>query len=77
MEKPLKVRMHRDIESKVRSITISLTPSGKVYVSVLVEKGIKVRNQRVDFLHKLSPAIIHENQVVVVEDLHVNYSLMN
>ncbi len=35
----------------------------------------KVRNQRIDFLHKLSSTIINENQVV--ENLHVKGLLQN
>jgi len=151
MEKPLKVRKHRQIDGIVKSITITLSPSGKVYVSMLVEREIlplekkekmvaidmglkdfavivdsdgniqkiphpryllrtekllkrqqkklsrkekfsknyqkqarkvaklheKVRNQRMDFLHKLSSAIIHENQAVVVEDLNTKGLLQN
>jgi len=151
MEKPLKVRKHRQIEGIVKSITITLSPSGKVHVSMLVEREVKplerngkvvaidlglkdfavivdsegnvkkiphpkyllrterllkrqqkklsrkekfsknyqkqarkvaklhekVRNQRMDFLHKLSSAIIHENQVVVVEDLNIKGLLQN
>ncbi|MEM5816129.1 MAG: RNA-guided endonuclease TnpB family protein, partial [Candidatus Aenigmatarchaeota archaeon] len=151
MEKPLKVRKHRQIDGVVKSIIISLSPSGKVHVSILVKKEIfslerkekvvaidiglkdfavivdsqgviqkvphpryllrtekllkrqqkklsrkekfsknyqkqarkvaklheKVKNQRMDFLHKLSSAIIHENQVVVVEDLNIKGLLQN
>lgn len=145
IEKPLKVRKHRHIDGTVKSITITFSPSGKVHVSILVEKELlrverkekvvaidiglkdfavivdsqggiqkvphpkyrlkterlfkrqqkklsgkekfsknyrkqarkvsvlheKIKNQRLDFLHKLSSTIIHENQVVVVEGLNI------
>jgi len=151
MEKPLKVRKHRHIDGTVKSITITLSPSGKVHVSMLVEREIlplekkekmvaidmglkdfavivdsegniqkishpkwitkmekrikreqrklarkqkgsknrekqriklaklheKLRNQREDFLHKLSKAIISENQAVVVEGLNIKGLLSN
>ena len=37
----------------------------------LNKKHFKVRNQRKDFLHKLSKSIIDENQVICIEDLQV------
>lgn len=37
----------------------------------------KVVNQRQDFLHKLSSKIIHENQVIVLEDLRVKSMQQN
>ncbi len=37
----------------------------------------KISNQRMDFLHKLSSAIINENQVIAVEDLNVKGMLKN
>ena len=37
----------------------------------------KLVNQRRDFLHKLSSKIIHENQVIVLEDLKVSNMLKN
>lgn len=37
----------------------------------------KIRNQRNDFLHKLSSKIINENQVIVIEDLKVKNMMKN
>jgi len=37
----------------------------------------KITNTRNDFLHKLSSAIIHENQVIISEDLNVKGMLKN
>lgn len=37
----------------------------------------KIKNQREDFLHKLSSKIINENQVVILEDLKVKNMLRN
>jgi putative transposase len=37
----------------------------------------KVKNQREDFLHKLSKEIINENQVIVLEDLKVKKMIKN
>jgi putative transposase len=143
----VKIELHRKFEGKIKSVTISKTPDGKYYASILVEtedprnkvvepksgacgidlglehfatvtndfgtykvehpkylhkgeerlkrlqkylsrkqKGSKnyekarlrlarqhayIANARNDFLHKLSKAIIDENQVVVVEDINV------
>ncbi len=45
---------------------------------VLVAKTYdKIRNQRIDFLHKLSKKYVEENQVIVVEDLKVQNMLKN
>ena len=43
----------------------------------LNKKHFKVRNQRKDFLHKLSKSIIDENQVICIEDLQVKKMLEN
>jgi putative transposase len=37
----------------------------------------KIRNQRLDFLHKLSTKLINENQVVCLEDLQVKNMVKN
>lgn len=42
------------------------------YKKVVARVYKQVSNSRQDFLHKLSRKLINENQVVVVEDLHVN-----
>ena len=144
---PLNIRWSRQLPSKdISSITISLTPSGKWFISILVEDpndytlslcdkvlgidlGIetfatlstgekvkmpdlkphykklkklqrkhakkkgksnrnkarikvarqheKISNIREDFHHKLSTRLIHENQVVVMEDLNVSGMVRN
>ncbi len=144
---PIRFIKHREIEGKVKSISITKTLTGKFYLNVLVEKEIeplvetskviaidvglthfcalstgrkvenpkhlikteqrikklqrqlsrkkkggrrfrilakriaklheKVRNQRDDFLHKLSKQIIRDNQAVVVEDLNVKGLVQN
>jgi putative transposase len=143
----IKAKLHREIEGAIKTVTVSLEPSGKYFASILSEvegdnpksstegkvigidlglthfaitsngtgkiskydnprhfakheknlkrkqqklakkqKGSKTRNKykrlvarvygrvsnsRQDFLHKLSRKIVNENQVVVVENLHV------
>jgi len=142
----VKAKIHRPIEGKIKTVTISKDPSGKYYASILLEtegenpissgegrvigvdlglkhfavtsdgnkvskydnprhlakheKNLKrkqqklarkqkgsnsrhkyrkvvarvyerVSNSRQDFLHKLSRKLVNENQVVVVENLHV------
>lgn len=37
----------------------------------------KIANQRKDFLHKLSTRLIHENQVICLEDLNVKWMMKN
>jgi len=37
----------------------------------------KIRNQRLDFLHKLSTKLINENQVICLEDLQVKNMIKN
>ena len=37
----------------------------------------KIKNQRLDFLHKISSKIINENQVICIEDLNVKDMLKN
>ena len=148
----IKIKLHRTFDGVIKSTTISKTPSGKYYVSILVETdnttnntanlsqacGIDlglssfaavtndlgtckiehphylkkaeerlirlqkrlskkqkdsknkekarlkladyhqyISNVRNDFLHKLSKAIIDENQVIVVEDLNVKGMTQN
>lgn len=146
-KKPLSIRWSRQLSSKnISSITISLTPSGKWFISILVEDNVdytlplcdkvlgvdlgietfatlstgekvkmsdlrphyaklkklqrkhakkkgksnkekarlkvarqheKITNIREDFHHKLSTRLIHENQVVVMEDLNVSGMVKN
>ena len=143
----IKAVLHRKFTGKIKSATVSQTPSGKYFVSVLVEKestpfpstgamvgidlGIKdllitsdgekfdnirttqkyenklareqrklshkvkgssnynkqrikvariyerIRNTRLDNLHKISHKLISENQVIVSEDLSISNMLQN
>jgi len=41
LKTPIKIRLHRKIEGKIRSITIVKKPSGRFYINVLVEKEIQ------------------------------------
>ncbi|WP_163329104.1 IS200/IS605 family element RNA-guided endonuclease TnpB [Desulfurobacterium thermolithotrophum] len=147
LKKPIRFIKHREIDGKIKSITITKTPSGKFYLNVLVDREIeplpktkkvvaidvglttfctlssgkkiekpkhlieserklkklqrqlsrkkvdsqrflklrkriaklheKIRNQRDDFLHKLSKRIIGDNQAVIVEDLNVKGMVKN
>lgn len=147
-KKKLNIRWSRELPSEdISSITISLTPSGKWFISILVEDNVdytlplcerimgvdlgietfatlssgekvkmpdlnphykklkklqkkhskkkngsknkekarikvarqyeKITNIREDFHHKLSTRLIHENQVVVMEDLNVSGIVKN
>ncbi len=141
LKTPIKFKKHREIEGRIKSISIVRTPTGKYYLNVLVDREIKplpptdkvvaidvglthfatlstgerienprylertlrrikrlqrklsrkvkgsknyqklakrlaklyekVKNQRDDFLHKLSKKLIGDNQAVIVEDLGV------
>jgi len=148
----VKAKIHRTIEGIIKTVTVSLDPSGKYYASILIEtegenptpstegkvigidlglkhfavtsdgnkvskydnpkhlskheKNLKrkqqklarkqkgsnsrnrsrkvvarvyerVSNSRADFLHKLSRKLVTENQVVVVENLHVKGMVRN
>lgn len=143
----IKAKIHRHFKGKIKSATISQIPSGKYYVSILVEtehvpiestgavvgidlgikdllitsdgekfdnihttkryekklakeqrklshkvKGSKnyekqrvkvakiyekIRNTRLDYLHKISHKLISENQVIVSEDLSVSDMVKN
>ena len=143
----IKIKQHRQFNGLIKSCTISQVPSGKYFVSILVEteieqlpkldskigidvglkefatcsngeryknpkwlrksekrlkklqkelsrkkKGSKnrvkarlkvakiherIRNQRNDFLQKLSSKIVNENQVIILEDLKVSNMIRN
>lgn len=148
----VKAKLHRNIEGTIKTVTVSLEPSGKYFASILThtqgdnpavstdgkvigidlglthfaitsdgckvskydnprhlakheknlkrkqqklakkQKGSKSRNKakktvaalyeriaksRQDFLHKLSRKLVNENQVVVVENLHVKGMVRN
>jgi putative transposase len=147
----VKIKLHRPIEGEIKSATISITPTGKYFVSILceldkdipaktnireettigVDLGIKdfavtsegevfdnpkylrssihrlkvlqrraskkqkgsnnrkkankrvallhekIKNQRQDFLHKISNKLIRENQTICLEDLGVKNMIKN
>lgn len=143
----VKINQHRPFYGTIRSATISKTPTGKYYISILVDEEIaplpktnnkigidvgissfavcsngevvdnpkhlrksetklkklqkslsrkqkgsknrdkarlkvakiheKIRNQRNDFIHKLTSKIISENQAIVIEDLRISNMLKN
>jgi len=43
--KPVKARIHRNIEGKLKSITLSKTVTGKYYASLLVDDGCELPEQ--------------------------------
>ena len=51
--------------------------SQKKYRKVVAKVYERVANSRQDFLHKLSHKLVNENQVVVVENLHVKGMVRN
>lgn len=143
----VKIKQHRQFHGKIKSCTISKTPTNKYYISILIDENIKqlpksnnkvgidlgikdfaitsygeifenpkhlrksekrlqklqrdlsrkkkgsnnrnkarlkvaklhekIANQRKDFLHKVSTQLIHENQVVVIEDMRVKNMMQN
>lgn len=42
-KKPIKIIMHREVHGEIKSVTLSLTHTGRYYVSVLVEQEHKVQ----------------------------------
>jgi len=50
---------------------------GKRSLRKLQRLHSKIANQRKDFLHKLSTKLIHENQVICLEDLNVKGMIQN
>ena len=46
---PVKARIHREITGKIKSITLSKTPTGKFYASVLAEDGKSETKRVTDF----------------------------
>ena len=145
----VKATVHRELSGAIKTVTISKSPSGKYFASILTETGEpmpaacfegkvigidvglthlavtsdgskfenprhvqraeknlkrkqrklsrktkgsnrrnkarlrvakaheKVANARKDYLHKLSTRLVHENQVIAVEDLHVKGMMKN
>ncbi|UYM18101.1 RNA-guided endonuclease InsQ/TnpB family protein [Endozoicomonas euniceicola] len=56
--KPIKARVHREITDNIKSITLTMTPTGKYYASVLAEDGKAEVKPVTD---------IHENHVTGVD----------
>ncbi len=80
--KGIKAKLHRNFSGQIKSATISQVPSGKYYVSILVETEHTElphtnQNTRKDYLHKMSHEIISENQVIVSEDLQIKNMVKN
>jgi putative transposase len=76
--KPLKKKLTR-----VRKLQRNLSRKQKgskrreVARKKLAKLHAKIKDSREDFLHKLSTKIIHENQVIVLEDLNVSGMMKN
>lgn len=50
----------------------------RIKAKLLVAKAhARIANARKDYLHKLSSRLVHENQVIAVEDLHVKGMMKN
>jgi len=142
----IKIVLHREIKGTIKSATISVTPTGKYFVSILVDTNIeiptkapitegttigidlgikyfaitsegevfenpknlrkaqsklkytqrkysknkgkrtkqrialiheKIKNKRLDFIHKVSTKLIRENQTICLEDLAVSNMVKN
>ena len=58
LKSTIKAKIHREIDGKVKSITLSRTPTGKFYASILVDNGAEVPTQMQS---------INEEQVVGVD----------
>lgn len=144
---PIKIKLSKEFDGKIKSATVRRVPSGEYYVSILVDTNIeklpkndfkvgldlgikdlvitsdgekleninftkkyanklrreqrclerkqkgsksrekqrvkvakvheKIKNSRLDYLHKLSHKLVSENQVIVCEDLNVSGMLHN
>ncbi len=59
--KPVKANIHREIVGKVKSITLSLSKTGKFYASILVDDGIE------------TPSLIHSIDKVTGIDLGLSH----
>jgi len=59
--KPVKANIHREIIGKVKSITLSLSKTGKFYASILVDDGIE------------APTLIHSIDKVTGIDLGLSH----
>ena len=74
----VRIKQHRAIPEGyiLKSVTVSQTPTGKYYASVLFDHEVDIQpaeivNQRKDYLHKLSGQIANAYDLVCVEDLNM------
>ena len=68
----------RVVEEKLKKIQRYYSRhKGKRSLRKLQRLHSKIANQRKDFLHKLSTKLIHENQVICLEDLNVKGMIKN
>ena len=68
----------RIVEGKLKKIQSYYSRhKGKRNLRKLQRLHSKIANQRKDFLHKLSTKLIHENQVICLEDLNVKGMMKN
>lgn len=59
--KPIKARVHRELDGKLKSITLSRTVTGKYYASLLIEDGVEapVPMQTVDMVLGVDMGLTH------------------
>lgn len=70
--KNIPIRISREFEGEIKTVTISRVPSGKYFASILVDNGAeKIANVRKDYLHKESTKIAKANHTVFLEDLNI------
>uniref|UniRef100_UPI000B0D2128 RNA-guided endonuclease InsQ/TnpB family protein n=2 Tax=unclassified Shigella TaxID=2629414 RepID=UPI000B0D2128 len=65
---PIEARLHREMTGALKSITLGSANRRKARIQ-LAGVHERVANARADFQHKLSRAIVDENQAVIVETL--------
>lgn len=72
-------RLERKIRRFQRKISRQVKGSSRWHQTRLriAKLNLKIANIRKDFLHKLSTRIVHENQVIVLEDLNVSGMVKN
>ncbi|MBD1806266.1 IS200/IS605 family element transposase accessory protein TnpB [Microcoleus sp. FACHB-SPT15] len=79
-ENPRHLRQHeKNLKRKQQKLARKQKGSNSrhKYSSVVARVYERVGNSRADFLHKLSRKLVNENQVVVVENLHVKGMVRN
>jgi len=68
----------RTIEDKLNKVQSYYSRhKGKGTLRKLQRLHSKIAHQRKDFLHKVSTKLIHENQVICLEDLNVKGMMQN